>query len=240
MFLIAGIINSRMSLTRGALFFVALILGPEALLAHDIITTNLLYTRDISRIFARRCVACHNEQSSIPLTTYEEVRPWAVDIKEQVLSRAMPRWGAIKGFGDLLPDRALTQEEMIVIAAWVVGGAPNGDPALLPKSSGKSSAVHSAPDSHRIVVKTPTTLDADVDLAAMHPMGGSVIQSERVTAVLPDGRVEPLIWLYQYDPKWDFTFQLRRPALLPKNTRIESSRSLQLALEESKGSPPER
>src|SRR6185437_8349047 len=105
-----------------------------AIFAHDIITTDLTYTQDVSRILARRCVQCHGPSSSIPLTTYAQVRPWAVDIKEQVLSRKMPKWGAVKGFGNLSPDRGLTQEEIVILAAWVVGGAPQGDPALLPKT----------------------------------------------------------------------------------------------------------
>jgi len=69
----------------------------QTLLAHDIITTNLTYARDISRILVRHCSSCHGAQSTIPLTSYEQVRPWAVGIKEQVLSRAMPPWGAVKG-----------------------------------------------------------------------------------------------------------------------------------------------
>src|SRR6266481_4227814 len=90
-------------------------------MAHDIITTKLTYTRDVSRIFQRRCISCHGPGSSIPLTSYDEVRPWAVAIKEQVLARSMPPWGAVKGFGDFSPDRALTQDEILIIAAWVVG-----------------------------------------------------------------------------------------------------------------------
>jgi hypothetical protein len=45
------------------------------LAAHDIITTKLTYTRDVSRILARRCASCHGEGSALPLTTYREVRP---------------------------------------------------------------------------------------------------------------------------------------------------------------------
>src|SRR5437762_13592207 len=96
------------------------------LFAHDIITTKLTYTRDIAPIFSKHCVSCHASGSSIPLTSYEEVRPWAVAIKEQVLSRSMPPWGAVKGFGDLAPDDSLSQEEITIIAAWVVGSAPPG------------------------------------------------------------------------------------------------------------------
>ncbi len=105
--------------------------------AHDIITTDLTFARDISRIMARHCAACHGEASSIPLMTYEQVRPWAVGIKEQVLSRRMPPWGAVKGFGDLAPDYGLSQEDIMILAAWVIGGAPQGNPRLLPKLQGR-------------------------------------------------------------------------------------------------------
>src|SRR3954466_14729205 len=99
--------------------------------AHDLITTKLTYSRNISRILAERCLACHGSQASIPLASYQQVRPWAVDIKEQVLRRRMPPWGAVKGFGNLAPDNGLTEEEVLILAAWVIGGAPEGNPATL-------------------------------------------------------------------------------------------------------------
>lgn len=120
-------------MTRAALLFAFACAAP--LFAHDIITTNLTFTRDIARIFDRRCTGCHGTSAEIPLATYEQARPWAVAIKEQVLSRAMPPWGAVKGFGNFKPDHALTQEEILIIAAWVIGGAPQGDPDWLPKQT---------------------------------------------------------------------------------------------------------
>ena len=64
------------------------------------------------------------------LLTYESARPWAKAIKEEVLNRRMPPWGAVKGFGDFRDDPSLTQDEITRIAEWVEGGAPEGDPAL--------------------------------------------------------------------------------------------------------------
>jgi hypothetical protein len=83
---------SQLSHATRVLGLIAAALGPlvGSVTAHDIITTQLTYTHEISRIFARRCISCHDEGSSIPLTRYDEVRPWAVDIKEQVLARLMP------------------------------------------------------------------------------------------------------------------------------------------------------
>jgi hypothetical protein len=198
--------------------------------AHDIITTNLTYTQDISRILARRCIQCHGPSSSIQLTNYAQVRPWAVDIKEQVLSRSMPLWGAVKGFGDLSPDRGLTQEEILILAAWAVGGAPQGDPVLLPKTP-VTTAAKTPVLKDVLAVASRTTLNKSLRVAGIRPMTTKVIPSARITARLPDGRIEPLVWLYRFDPQTKLTFQFRRPLTLPPGTIVESSTPLAFALE---------
>lgn len=199
--------------------------------AHDIITTNLTYTRDISRILAQRCIVCHGSGASIPLTTYEEVRPWAVDIKEQVLSRAMPPWGAVKGFGDLEPDHALTQEEIMIISAWVIGGAPNGNPALAPKPKQKVSIPKDPNVKDLQTVATRTTLENPISLLGIRPLAAATVKSSRIMAHLPDGRIQPLVWLYQYSAKSTRVFFFRKPLALPAGTVIESSEPLRFTLE---------
>ena len=73
---------------------------------HDIITTKLTYTRDISRILARRCLECHSSSASIPLTTYEQVRPGRFPSSSRFYhARCLP--GSSQGFGDLVPDNGL-------------------------------------------------------------------------------------------------------------------------------------
>jgi hypothetical protein len=220
-------------LTRSAIrLFTActiLLLLRSPALAHDIITTKLTYSRDISRIFARRCVSCHAANASIPLVSYQTARPWAVAIKEQVLSRAMPPWGAVKGFGDLSPDAALSQEEILIISAWVVGGAPEGDPATLPKNN---IAVPPAPLGSfvpALQVSTKTTLARPLRLAGLRPEDSAT--SARITAQLPDGRIEPLVWLYRYDARAQRTFRFRTPISLPAGTVIESTAPVRFMLE---------
>src|SRR5882724_591008 len=100
--------------------------------AHDVITTSITFTKEISRLLYKRCATCHGDNASIPLTTYEQARPWAKAIKEEVLERRMPPWQAVKGFGEFRDDRGLTQEELETISSWVEGGAPEGDPKYLP------------------------------------------------------------------------------------------------------------
>jgi hypothetical protein len=62
------------------------------------------------------------------LTTYEEVRPWARAIKDQVLTRRMPKWHAARGFGAFKNDPTLTPIEMALVASWVDGGLPRNAP----------------------------------------------------------------------------------------------------------------
>jgi hypothetical protein len=203
-----------------------------SLSAHDIITTNLTYTRDVSRLVARRCVSCHGAGSSIPLTTYEQTRPWAVAIKEQVLSRRMPPWGAVKGFGHFSPDNGLSQEEMMVIAAWVVGGAPRGDPAFLPRMA-PGNDVLKAPLALQdaLVVRNRLKVQRPLLVAGIRPIAAGIVDSAKIIASFADGHVEPLLWLFQYDSAGNKIFAFRQPMALARGTVVESSTPLRFALE---------
>jgi hypothetical protein len=201
------------------------------LAAHDIITTNLTFTRDISRIFDRHCASCHGPSSEIPLSTYEQARPWAVAIKEQVLARAMPPWGAVKGFGNLQPDHALTQEEIMIVAAWVIGGAPQGDPEWSPKQAHGKPANAPPAIKSALTGSNRTTLAEAIRVTGIRPLSESLVESARITARLPNGAVQPLVWLYHYDPKWHQDFLFREPIELPKGAVIETTAPLSYILE---------
>jgi hypothetical protein len=206
------------------------------LFAHDIITTKLTYTRDIAPLFKKHCLSCHSERSSIPLTSYEQVRPWAVAIKEQVLSRAMPPWGGVKGFGDLAPDDGLTQEEIMIISAWVVGGAP-GKLGALQDQNASGSPVDLAKLSDAFLISTRQRLRAPVLVCGIRPHAQGIVRSAQIIARLPDGSVEPLLWLYNYDSKLHRVFRFREPLQLPAGTLVKSSATLQFYLERLAKSP---
>jgi hypothetical protein len=211
-------------------WIIGLLLGVP-LFAHDIITTKLTYTRDIEPIFRKRCISCHSSEASIPLTSYEEVRPWAVAIKEQVLSRSMPPWGAVKGFGDLAPDDSLTQEEITIIAAWVVGGAPLGKPDVLHEHKAPALASNPTKLSDALLISTRQVLHAPIVIYGIRPRPPAVVPSARITAHFPDGHIEPLLWLYDYDTKRERVFHLNAPLRLPRGTLLVSSTPLQFYLE---------
>jgi hypothetical protein len=229
----SGAISGERSLHRGrptsVLSRLALLLlcGCPAY-AHDPITTKLTWTREISRIVHKHCASCHREGGrAMSLLTYEEARPWAKAIKEEVLERRMPPWGAVKGFGDFKNDISLSQEQMDLIANWVEGGAPEGDTKYLPPAPVFSPEPNAALKGGNIVdgklvLKTATRLSAIRPLAA--------VSTAQVIATRPDGSIEPLLWLRNYKVEWHRTFVYREPVLLPAGTTITVSPPARVAL----------
>ncbi len=94
---------------------------------HVPITTKIVFNREIAQIFQRKCFQCHTDGNvSVALTTYKEARPWAVAIKEEILEKRMPPWGAASGYGHFANDMSLTGREISLILSWTDGGAPSG------------------------------------------------------------------------------------------------------------------
>ena len=119
----------------------------------------------------------------------------------------------------------------MIIAAWVIGGAPQGNPALLPKLQVPARVVSSSLVEDALTIETRNLLKEGLCVAGVNPLTDTVIDSAQVIAILPDGRIEPLVWLYHFDPKYRHNFLLRRPLNLPQGTLIESSAPLKFALE---------
>src|SRR6476646_9436327 len=93
------------------------------------------FTKDVAPIVFNNCATCHRagEVAPMTLTSYDDVRPWAKVIKNKVVSREMPPWGADPAHSlKMRNDRSLSQAQMDTIVAWVAGGAPKGSDADLP------------------------------------------------------------------------------------------------------------
>jgi hypothetical protein len=210
---------------KGALALVAL----GAAFAHDPITTKLLWTQEISRIMYKRCASCHRQGGgAMSLMTYDEARPWAKAIRDEVIARRMPPWGAVKGVGAFRDDPSLSQIEIDMIVNWVEGGAPRGDDIYLPPAPHFSAeiqplpAASEAPAAHEVTVTTGAalTLAGAGELAGIRPDLLSAGESLEVTAYQPDGAVKHLIWLRNWRPEWKRTYYFLHPIRLPKGTRI--------------------
>src|SRR6185436_19410930 len=96
--------------------------------AHDPNGAPMTWNREVSRIVFERCASCHREGgTAFSMLSYQEVQPHASAIKDAVLSRRMPPWGAVKGFGAFRNDQGLTQEQIGIISDWVEGGITRGN-----------------------------------------------------------------------------------------------------------------
>jgi len=92
------------------------------------------FNKDVAPIFYNSCTSCHRpgEIAPMSLMTFKDARPWAKSIREKVVTKAMPPWLADPNHGEFLNDRRLSKEAIDTIAAWVDGGAREGDPKDLP------------------------------------------------------------------------------------------------------------
>ena len=211
---------------------VVVLIATTSLLAHDPITTKVTWEREIAPLFEARCISCHAPGGRAPMSlrTYEEARPWARAIREEVLARRMPRWRVARGYGDFKNDPSLSAFEIALITAWVDGGAPKSlpnrgkpplaaaprSPAPEPRAPTGVGAVHSL-DCESQVLPAGRLLSLRPTLRA----GGSL----RLTLHFPDGRAEPLIWVRDFDPAFSETYELRAPAALSPGTRLSAEPS---------------
>src|SRR5262245_27960226 len=84
------------------------------------VKASVTFTKHVAPILQKNCQVCHRPGSiaPMPLLTYEQARPWARSIKEQVLLRQMPPWYIDKNVGvqHFSNDRSLSEEDIDTIA----------------------------------------------------------------------------------------------------------------------------
>jgi len=111
------------------------------------------YAKDIAPLLQRSCENCHRVDgvAPMPLSTYEQVRPWARAIKQRTSigpkAGVMPPWYVEKNIGiqEFRDDPSLSDEEIARIGQWVDAGAPRGNATDMPVAKvypdGKSWAI---------------------------------------------------------------------------------------------------
>ena len=136
-------LNWRWTLGLGLVTAAAVALGaPTALKAQQSGSAGpeVTYTKDIAPILQRSCENCHRPGGGgpMPMTTYEEVRPWARAIKQRTgigpHAGVMPPWYMEKNIGiqQYKDDPSLSAAEVAKVAKWADSGAPRGNPADMP------------------------------------------------------------------------------------------------------------
>ncbi len=189
--------------------------------AHNV-GNAITWNREISRIIYQRCASCHREGgTAFSLMKYTDVQPRAVAIREAVLSRTMPPWGAVKGFGDFRNDQGLSQAELELITDWVDSDTPRGNnPNALPKEPKFQKPSLFKLSKNALTVSGDFTLSREMTLDGLFPQSVPDEQSTKIVAVLPDGAIEPLLWLYEYKDSYQHPFLFREPITLPPGSII--------------------
>jgi hypothetical protein len=204
-----------------SLFILLLFIGSSAeSFAHNV-GNAITWNREISRVIYQRCASCHREGgTAFSLMNYPEVQPRAVQIKEAVLSRRMPPWGAVKGFGDFRDDQGLSQAELDLITDWVDSDTPKGNnPNVLPKEPKFNKTDSFKIPKNAISLAGDFTLAHDLTLDGLVP-AKTQESAMKIVAVLPDGETKPLLWLYEYDQRYRHPFFFRQAIDLPAGTVI--------------------
>ena len=151
------------------------------------------------------------------LVTYEEARPYASAMREEVLARRMPKWHAARGYGQFANDPTLSPFDVALIVAWVDGGAVRGAAKTSPPLR-----VWQPPAiaTRRVTVRCSETRLPPGRLVAVTPALREGASAGFAIA-LPGGRQEILAWVREYEREFAETYWLERPLTLGVSARLQ-------------------
>jgi hypothetical protein len=190
--------------------------------AHDPPRTTVTWFGDIARLVQARCTRCHAPDGKGPmsLVTYEDARPWARAMREEVLARRMPKWHAARGYGEFANDPTLSPFDIALIVAWVDGGAVRGDPSKAPPPAAAIKPATVPPSKARTV--TLPCGDRPLPAGRLLAIKPSLAEgaSAGFSVVFPRGDQEIVAWIREYEAEFADTYWLESPLVLPRGSRL--------------------
>jgi hypothetical protein len=203
-----------------ALIATVTILALASVEAHDPINSTVTWTGDIERLVHARCIGCHTDGGRGPmsLVSYEDARPWAKAIREEVLTRRMPKWHAARGYGHFANDRSLTPFEIALVVAWVDGGAVRGTKRM-PDRTPMPAVTTSVPGVRHVKMRCGDQRLPRGRLVAVRPHLAER-GSAGISVVLPDGSREVIAWIRGFEKKFEETYWLQNPVDVPAGARL--------------------
>lgn len=169
------------------------------------IDQEIVFSEQIAPIIHNNCTPCHRpgEAGPFKLITYRDVAKRAKMVKHVTETRYMPPWPADRNYTHFLDEWGLSEDEILMIKAWVAQGAPEGDenkvlyPPVYAEGSmlGKPDMTVKMPIPYNIegnntdqfiIVKIPYELERDTFVSAiefspdnrrlLHHVNGHVVQ----------------------------------------------------------------
>jgi hypothetical protein len=188
------------------------------------------FSKDVAPLLYRNCTNCHRsgEIGPMSLLTYKDARPWAKSIATRVSNGTMPPWHADPAHGEFLNDRSLKAADRDTIVKWVNAGAPEGNPADLPKppayvdgwQMGQPDAVFTMQEDYPIpptgtidykFFEIPTNLTEDQWVQAVEVRPGNRAVVHHVIVYMRGAQATPRV-----APPFTFAPGMRRSADAPK------------------------
>jgi hypothetical protein len=178
--------------------------------------TSPVFYKDVLPVLQDHCQSCHRagEIGPMPLMTYKDVRPYAAAIRQALLTRKMPPWGAQSKTVQFANDPSLNDHDRQTVIDWAAAKAPEGNPADAPPQRvfsegwniGKPDMVFQMPTAYKVpaegtieytyvVMPLNFTEDKWVQLAEVRPSARQVVHHVVARIRSPDSP-----WLREAKP----------------------------------------
>jgi tetratricopeptide (TPR) repeat protein len=100
----------------------------------------------------------------------------------------------------------------------------------------EAKAIDIVPGDPNYAVEDSYVLPVDVDAVSVYPHAHYLGKEVRGTATLPDGSQRDLLWIRQWDFRWQDRYRYRSPVFLPRGTRL----SMRFTFDNSAANPNSR
>jgi Flp pilus assembly protein TadD/mono/diheme cytochrome c family protein len=143
-----------------AAFFTFLMRLPHARV--EAAAAPVTFNRQIAPILYNHCSSCHHPGGSGPfsLLSYADAKRWGTVMQTVTQSRYMPPWLPEPGYGNFTDNRRLSDEDLMLIKAWVEAGMPEGESTEAPKSPVFSTDWHLGTPDLILRVESPMEVPA--------------------------------------------------------------------------------
>lgn len=139
----------RRLISAASLVVAAVGAWPRPASSHETVNTTVLFDREIVRILNSHCVMCHAAGGpSFPLTTYEEAWLQRKKMTAAVISRHMPPWPALSGYGSFKNANVVTLRESQFLVSWMEGLGPRNAGKVFTNTSDLGAAKQQAVSAH--------------------------------------------------------------------------------------------
>jgi hypothetical protein len=91
----------------------------------------------------------------------------------------------------------------------------------LPSIFGLGAGLHIPAGARDYTIKGSAILPVDMRVYSSGAHAHYLAKNMKMTAVLPDGKTQPLLWIPDWDFAWQDRYRYKDPIVLPKGTRID-------------------